>query len=146
MAEKLQLQLYTSPVGLYLAVHGRLDATTAHRMARVVDIALDRFPTHRITLGLAGLDAIDVAGISALIQLRALAAARGIHLATDRTPAHVRQAIHALGADYILEPATSTDHTGQPSQREACRRRFAPVGPACVRSTRRPGQTPPTRL
>ncbi|MEU8075029.1 STAS domain-containing protein [Catellatospora citrea] len=133
MTDKLELRLYTSPVGVYLTARGRLDSTTAHQLGRAIGVALDRCPTDRLTVDVAALDAIDAAGISVLMLFRTSALRRGVHLTVADPPPHIRAAIQALRADQLLA-ATSRDHPDSSSpQRHADRRRFMVVGHHCLR-------------
>ncbi|GAA1360537.1 STAS domain-containing protein [Catellatospora chokoriensis] len=136
MTEKLELRLYTSPVGVYLTARGRLDSTTAHHLGRAIGVALDRCPTDRLTVDFAALDAIDAAGIGVLMLLRTSALRRGVHLAVADPPAHIRAAIQALRADQLLA-ATPGDLADSASLRQHADRRRSHV-------IRRPCLRPPT--
>ncbi|MEU7823803.1 STAS domain-containing protein [Catellatospora sp. NPDC049133] len=102
MTEKLELRLYTSPVGVYLTARGRLDSTTAHQLGKAIGVVLDRFPTDQLTVDCAGLDAIDAAGISVLMLFRTSALRLGVHLTVADPPPHIRAAIEALRAEQLL--------------------------------------------
>lgn len=102
MTEKLELRLYTSPVGVYLTACGRLDSTTAHQLGKAIGVVLDRFPTDQLTVDCAGLDAIDAAGVSVLMLFRTSALRLGVHLTIADPPPHIRAAIQALRADQLL--------------------------------------------
>ncbi|GAB4057127.1 STAS domain-containing protein [Catellatospora paridis] len=144
MTEKLELRLYTSSAGVYLTARGRLDSTTAHQLGRAIGVALDRYPTDRLTVDCAGLDAIDAAGISVLMLFRSSALRVGVHLTIADPPPHIRAAIRALRADQLLVP-TSHDHAdGVPSLHRPAPRRSSAAPHHCLRpptGTRRPRRT-----
>ncbi|MFC7243070.1 STAS domain-containing protein [Catellatospora aurea] len=105
MTEKLELRLYTSPVGVYLTARGRLDSTAAHQLGKAIGVVLERFPTDQLTVDCAGLDAIDAAGISVLMLFRTSALRLGVHLTVADPPPHIRAAIEALRAEQLLAAA-----------------------------------------
>lgn len=144
MTEKLELRLYTSPVGVYLTARGRLDSTTAHQLGRAISVVLDRYSTDRLTVDCAALDAIDAAGISVLMLFRTSALRLGVHLTVADPPPHIRAAIEALRAEQLLA-ATPRDHAdgGRPWH-HADRRRSRALRHHCLRpstAARRPHRT-----
>lgn len=132
MTDKLELRLYTSPVGVYLTARGRLDSTTAHQLGRAIGVALDRCPTDRLTVDFAALDAIDAAGVSVLMLFRTSALRRGVHLTVADPPPHIRAAIQALRADQLLAAAASDLPAGASPQHHVDRRSVA-LGHHCLR-------------
>ncbi|GAA1657078.1 STAS domain-containing protein [Catellatospora bangladeshensis] len=128
MSESLDLRLYAAPSGLYLTVRGWLDATTAHLLGKAIAVALERFESDRLTVDLAEVEAIDVAGIATLTMFRAAALRHGVELCVARPPAAVRAAIHAAGADVLLA-TESPDEDWWDEQP----RRFTATGYACLR-------------
>ncbi|WP_170213351.1 STAS domain-containing protein [Catellatospora citrea] len=133
MTDKLELRLYTSPVGVYLTARGRLDSTTAHQLGRAIGVALDRCPTDRLTVDFAALDAIDAAGIGALMILRTSALRRGVHLTVADPPPHIRAAIQALRADQLLATPSRDLPDGASSHHLANRRRSIAARHHCLR-------------
>lgn len=129
MTEPLELRLYAAPSGLYLTVGGWLDATTAHLLGRAIAVALERFETDRLTVDLADVEAIDVAGIATLTMFHAAALRRGVKLCISRPPEAVRAAIHAAGADVLLVSAAPE----WDPEVEGGVRRFTDAGSACLR-------------
>ncbi|GAA1422059.1 hypothetical protein GCM10009662_80530 [Catellatospora coxensis] len=141
MTDKLELRLYTSPVGVYLTACGRLDSTTAHQLGRAIGVVLDRYPTDRLTVDCAGLDAIDAAGVSVLMLFRTSALRLGVHLTVADPPPHVRAAIEALRAEQLLA-ATPRDRPDAVNPwQHADRRRAVVLRYRCLRpatAARRP--------
>ncbi|WP_144124074.1 STAS domain-containing protein [Catellatospora sichuanensis] len=133
MTDKLELRLYTSAVGVYLTARGRLDSTTAHQLGRAIGVALDRYPTDRLTVDVAALDAIDAAGISVLMLFRTSALQRGVHLTVADPPPHIRAVIRALRADQLLAAAFRDLPGGASPRHRGDRRRSIAVPRHCLR-------------
>ncbi|WP_155370800.1 STAS domain-containing protein [Catellatospora vulcania] len=144
MTEKLELRLYTSPVGVYLTARGRLDSTTAHQLGKAIGVVLDRFPTDQLTVDCAGLDAIDAAGVSVLMLFRTSALRLGVHLTIADPPPHIRAAIQALRADQLLAATPCDVSDSAPPWHHTDRRRSITAHLHCLRPTaaaRRPRRT-----
>lgn len=132
MSQPLQLRLYTSPVGMYLTVRGRLGSTTADQLGNVVGTALDRLDTGRLSIDLSHTEAIDLAAIRALTGYRTVALRRGIALTVVNAPRPVRAALHACRADDLLVPP-GTDTPEPADSGGTTVGRFHVLRPACVR-------------
>lgn len=140
MPEDLQLQFYTSPLGLYLTARGRLDATTANHLAKAIGVALRRFPAGRLTLDVSHLDTVDAAGVAMLVLLRLVVARQGVDLNLTEVPAHIRSVIVAARADQLLASASPSPGSAMPP-RVRPGHRFVAVRAPCLRpppSPRRP--------
>ncbi|GAA2378417.1 hypothetical protein Cme02nite_19250 [Catellatospora methionotrophica] len=142
MTRRLQLRLYRSPVGLYLTVHGSLDADTAQEFGDAVGLALDRCDAGRLTVDLADVDAVDIAGIAMLTLCRATALRRGITLSLTAARVSVRDAIHTARADALLAPAAAPAEpvAGQP---RSSRGRYVRAGIRCLRQPAPPRRAAP---
>ncbi|MEV4416445.1 STAS domain-containing protein [Catellatospora sp. NPDC049609] len=131
MSEPLELRLYAAPSGLYLTVRGWLDATTAHLLGKAIAVALERFEADQLTVDLADVEAIDVAGIATLTMFQAAALRHGVTLCIARPPAAVRAAIHAAGADVLLAVAPADEW--EPPIDDERPRRFTDARRSCLR-------------
>ncbi|BCJ75107.1 hypothetical protein CS0771_46510 [Catellatospora sp. IY07-71] len=102
MSEHLHLRLHATAGGLCLDARGRLDVVSRGRLAQALTAIFDHLPMRRLVLGLYRLDAIDRAGVAALVAAQEQARQRGVDLLVRGPQDHVRAALAALGAVGLL--------------------------------------------
>ncbi|GAA1408683.1 STAS domain-containing protein [Catellatospora coxensis] len=138
MSERLHLRLHAAAGGLCLDARGRLDGVSRGHLARALKAIFDHLPARRLVLGLYRLDAIDRAGVAALIAAREQARRRGIDFVVCGAQDHVRAALAAVGAGDLLLDGADASLLHLPARLR--RRRVRTAGCGCPRPTRPQGR------
>ncbi|MFD0598796.1 STAS domain-containing protein [Catellatospora coxensis] len=121
------------PAGTVLTVTGRLDATTAGTLARLLGERLRHDCRTAIIVDVGGLDSISVAGVGVLTLFHAAASRLGVPLRVLRPSSAVRAMIDASGSGML---AAAVRSAGPLRWRQArCRARRSLDQP--VRTSRR---------
>lgn len=136
----LHLRLHATPGGLCLDARGRLDIDSRGHLARALNAIFDRLPARRLVLGLYRVDAIDRAGVAALVAAQAHARRRGIELLVRGPQEHVRAAVAALGASSLLDDGADESLLHLPAR---MRRRRVRNGGCSWRRPPRPRRSAP---
>lgn len=108
MAELLK-RLYASPIGPCLGAGGRLDASNCPLLSAAVAVVVEHPAVDRVLVDLHDLEAVDAAGVTALILLRAKVRQRGVRLAVIDPQPQLRAAICALGGGGLLTDTRISD-------------------------------------
>ncbi|GAA1408664.1 STAS domain-containing protein [Catellatospora coxensis] len=116
---RLHLRLQATATGLRLVACGRLDAATGRQLGQAISLALHRLRAQRLTLDLTAVNAIDAAGVAALIRGRVEADRCDVVLTiADPSPALLHaMRLHAAGAPSGGETGLVCIHVPRPVRR-----------------------------
>ncbi|MFD0598782.1 STAS domain-containing protein [Catellatospora coxensis] len=131
---RLHLRLQATATGLRLVACGRLDAATGRQLGQAISLALHRLRAQRLTLDLTAVNAIDAAGVAALIRGRVEADRCDVVLTiADPSPALLHaMRLHAAGARPVVRPGWSAYTFRDPSGGACCARVRCDIA-VCIR-------------